>query len=60
MHILVIDDEKDLVTLISRALKEDSHAVDTSYDGQKGEDLALSESYDLIILDIMLPKKKTA
>ena len=57
MHILVIDDEKDLVTLISRALKEDSHAVDTSYDGQKGEDLALSESYDLIILDIMLPKK---
>ncbi len=57
MRILIIEDEKELVTLISRALKEESHAVDTSYDGQNGEDLALSESYDLIILDIMLPKK---
>ena len=57
MRILIIEDEKELVTLISRALKDDSHAVDASYDGQNGEDLALSESYDLIILDIMLPKK---
>jgi DNA-binding response OmpR family regulator len=57
MRILIIEDEKELVTLISRALKEESHAVDVSYDGQNGEDLALSESYDLIILDIMLPKK---
>ncbi|MDZ7290332.1 MAG: response regulator transcription factor [candidate division KSB1 bacterium] len=57
MRILIVDDDKELVPLISRALKEDSHAVDASYDGPNGEELALSENYDLIILDIMLPKK---
>lgn len=57
MRILIIEDEKELVALVRRALQEESHAVDAAYDGLQGEDLALSESYDLIILDIMLPQK---
>jgi DNA-binding response OmpR family regulator len=57
MRILIIEDEKEVSALVVRVLQEDSHAVDTACDGQCGEDMALSESYDLIILDIMLPKK---
>ncbi len=57
MRILVVEDEKDLAEFVSRALREESYAVDVAYDGIKGEDLALSEEYDLILLDIMLPGK---
>jgi DNA-binding response OmpR family regulator len=57
MRILVIEDEKDVADFVKKALQEESHAVDIARDGQTGEDLALSEPYDLIILDIMLPKK---
>lgn len=57
MRILIIDDEKEVADLIRRALREESHAVDTAFEGRRGEEMALSENYDLIILDIMLPKK---
>ncbi|HEX9655142.1 MAG TPA: response regulator transcription factor [bacterium] len=57
MRILVIDDEKEVADLIRRALREESHAVDTACEGQRGEEMAASEDYDLIILDIMLPKR---
>jgi DNA-binding response OmpR family regulator len=57
MRILVIEDEKDVANFVKKAMQEESHAVDIAHDGQTGEDLALSEPYDLIILDIMLPKK---
>ncbi|MGH7491002.1 MAG: response regulator transcription factor [bacterium] len=57
MRILIIEDEKEVSALVLRVLQEDSHAVDTAGEGLRGEDMALSESYDLIILDIMLPKK---
>ena len=57
MRILVVEDEKDVADFVKKAMQEESHAVDIARDGQSGEDLALSEPYDLIILDIMLPKK---
>lgn len=57
MRILIIEDEKEVADFVRRALQEESHAVDTAFDGQRGEELALSENYDLVILDLMLPKK---
>ncbi len=57
MRILIIDDEIEMADLIRRALKEESYAVDAAYEGRRGEEMAMSENYDLIILDIMLPKK---
>jgi DNA-binding response OmpR family regulator len=57
MRILIVEDEKKLAGFIKKALTEDSHAVDVAHDGEEGQDLALSNPYDLIILDIFLPKK---
>jgi len=55
MHILVVEDEKRLATLLRRVLTEERHAVDVAYDGLAGLDLASSGNYDLVILDLMLP-----
>ncbi len=57
MRILVIEDEKAVASFVRRALVEESHAVDVAHDGLSGEQLALAEAYDLIILDLMLPNK---
>ena len=57
MRILVVEDEKKLAGFIKRALVEDSHAVDVAVDGEEGSYLAGSQAYDLVILDILLPKK---
>lgn len=57
MRILLIEDERRLSTIIKKGLVEDGFAVDTVYDGQEGLYLAESETYDVIILDIMLPKR---
>lgn len=56
MRILVIEDEVKLAQAIKRALHTQAHAVDVANSGDEGYDLALSEEYDLIILDRMLPK----
>ena len=56
MRILVIEDDKRISAVIKKGLTEDGFAVDTAFDGEEGEYLAESESYDLIILDLMLPK----
>lgn len=56
MRILVVEDEKALAELVSDRLKRDHYVVDISNDGEEGMDNALSGMYDLIILDIMLPK----
>jgi DNA-binding response OmpR family regulator len=55
VHILVVEDEKRLASLIKRALEEESHVVDVSYDGAEALDMALDTQYDLIVLDLMLP-----
>jgi DNA-binding response OmpR family regulator len=57
MRILVIEDEKKLAGFIKRALVEDSHAVDVAADGDEGSFLTGSQAYDLVILDLLLPRK---
>lgn len=57
MRILIIEDEKELADILRRAMSQDFYAVDIAYNGSAGEELAFSETYDLIILDIMLPGK---
>lgn len=55
VRILVVEDERKLANFIKRGLKEASYAVDTAFTGEKGIFLALTNEYDLIILDLMLP-----
>ena len=56
MRLLVVEDEYRLSELISSRLKKEKYTVDVSLDGEEGLYNALSDIYDLIILDIMLPK----
>lgn len=55
MRILIIEDEFALADLISERLKKDKYIVDIASDGNEGLDKSLTNIYDLIILDIMLP-----
>ena len=55
MHILVVEDEHRLAYLLRRVLQEERHTVDLAHDGQKGLELATSDTYDIVILDVMLP-----
>ena len=55
-YILVVDDEKNIVKGIKFSLEQDGMRVDTAYDGEEALELAKKNSYDLIILDVMLPK----
>ena len=57
MRILVVDDDRRLCNIVKRGLIEEAYAVDVAYDGEEGEYLAEVNPYDLIILDIMMPKK---
>ncbi|MBR1470051.1 MAG: response regulator transcription factor [Lachnospiraceae bacterium] len=57
MRILIVEDEKALAKLVADRLTRDHYTVDISNDGEEGLDNALSGMYDLLILDIMLPKK---
>ena len=57
MRILLVEDEKSLADLVSERLKKERYTVDVSYDGEDGLYNALTGIYDLILLDIMLPKK---
>jgi DNA-binding response OmpR family regulator len=56
MRILLVEDDKMIAETIRSGLIEQHYYVDVAHDGQQGEDLAWSNDYDLIILDIMLPK----
>lgn len=56
MRVLIIEDERKLSNIIRKGLIEEGFAVDQAFDGVEGQYLAEAESYDLIILDIMLPK----
>ncbi len=55
MRILVIEDEHKIANSIKKGLEQESYAVDVAFEGQRGFDLASSEEYDLIILDLLLP-----
>jgi len=56
MRILLVEDDADLAQFIRKGLKEEHYVVDVAADGEAGLALALDNSYDLMILDIMLPK----
>ena len=57
MRILVVEDEKNLNTAISSGLQERGFAVDNALDGEEGEGLARMNEYDVILLDILMPKR---
>ncbi len=56
MHILVVEDQQRLALLLRRVLLEERHSVDVANDGAAGLDLAASDTYDLVVLDVMLPE----
>ncbi|MDD5495591.1 MAG: response regulator transcription factor [Candidatus Omnitrophica bacterium] len=56
MRILIIEDERKIADFIKRGLKEEGYAVDLAHDGEQGHFLAKTNNYDLILLDLMLPK----
>lgn len=55
MRILIIEDDRELAQFMCKALKEESHVVDHAADGQQGLFLATTESYDVLVVDRMLP-----
>jgi DNA-binding response OmpR family regulator len=57
MRILVVEDEKKIANFIKRGLEEELYEVQTAADGEEGLRLAQEKSFDLIVLDWMLPKK---
>jgi len=56
MKILYVEDEKYMALAVAQVLKKNNYCVDLAHDGESGLDLALSGLYDIVILDIMLPK----
>lgn len=57
MRILLVEDDKRVASFIKRGLQEEKYAVDVAPDGEEGLFLAQSQAYDLIILDLLLPKR---
>lgn len=56
MKILVVEDEHKIAQNIKQGLEQQSYAVDLAFDGLEGYDLASTENYDVIILDLMIPE----
>ncbi len=56
MRILVVEDEKKVANFIKKGLEEEHYAVDNAYDGESGLYMAEVNEYDLIVLDLMIPK----
>lgn len=57
MRVLVVEDDLDLIELLAEGLTMYGYAVDKAYDGEEAIDMAYIETYDVIVLDINLPKK---
>ncbi len=57
MRILIVEDNVKLAGYMKQMLEENSYSVDTYHDGKTGERSARSDSYDLLILDVMLPER---
>jgi two-component system, OmpR family, copper resistance phosphate regulon response regulator CusR len=56
MKILIVEDERKVANFVKKGLQEEGYAVDLASNGEDGLKMALDTSYDLIILDIYLPK----
>jgi DNA-binding response OmpR family regulator len=57
LRILVVDDDLRLCSVVKRGLVEEGYAVDAAHDGEEGQFMAEINPYDLVVLDIMMPKK---
>jgi DNA-binding response OmpR family regulator len=57
VRILLVEDDPKINAVVRQALQEESYAVDVAYDGDHAEELAFVNSYDAIVLDLMLPGK---
>jgi DNA-binding response OmpR family regulator len=57
MKVLYVEDEKYMARAVAQVLKKNNYSVDLAHDGEDGLDLAASGVYDVVILDIMLPKR---
>lgn len=57
MKLLMVEDERYIAEAIAQVLKQNHYAVDLAHDGEYGLDCALTDTYDIIILDILLPQK---
>jgi len=55
MRILVVEDDHKIANAVKRGLERQSYAVDVCYHGDEGQSMATTETYDLVILDRMLP-----
>lgn len=55
MRVLIVEDEHKIASSIKKGLEQEFYAVDVAFNGTEGFDLAVTEDYDLIILDILLP-----
>jgi len=56
MRVLLVEDERRLAQVVRRVLEEEGHVVDLAYDGEEGLAQALEGEYDVIVLDILLPR----
>lgn len=56
MKILVVEDEHKIANSIKKGFEQETWTVDVAFDGEEGYDLASSEEYDVVVLDLMLPK----
>src|SRR5580700_4903825 len=56
MRVLVVEDDEKIASFVIKGLKQNGYAVDHAVDGEQGLDLATAIDYDLVILDLMLPK----
>jgi len=56
VRILVVEDEPGIANFVRQGLMEAGYAVDLAWDGREGLDYALAADYDVLVLDIMLPK----
>ncbi|HTF32398.1 MAG TPA: response regulator transcription factor [Myxococcota bacterium] len=57
MRILIVEDEKKVASFLRRGLEAEHHEVDVAHDGDAGLTRALATEYDLVILDVMLPRR---
>ena len=57
MKMLIIEDDENILSVLKRGFEEENFIIDSSDDGEEGEYLALTNSYDIILLDWMLPNK---
>ncbi|MGE0682690.1 MAG: winged helix-turn-helix domain-containing protein [Candidatus Binatia bacterium] len=57
MHILLVEDEKKVASFVQRGLEAEHYSVDVAYDGEEGLTRLFDGEYDMVILDVMLPKR---